>query len=168
MAHEADKWVTGVRVETEKFMEDLACAFQQASSIMARMEAVDHAWGDASVYQSRVIQRLEALRRTPLWMLIDGGVIQESDRYEFSRWYSSVVTGRFFDVAQADSARVRKAMENIIDGVQNNLEVIFARRLNPDEVTTNNLRGRLVPFFSEVKTFVLDDFENTSTFSSLI
>lgn len=74
----------------------------------------------------------------------------------------------FFDVARADSVKVGKAMVNILDEVLNTLEAIFARRLTLEEMTTDGLKNRLEPLFSEVGNFVQDDFENTSTFSSII
>lgn len=59
-------------------------------------------------------------------------------------------------------------MGKIKEGIFNTLEALFAKWLTPEEVTLDGLKGRLLPFFSEVRTFVQIDFENVSTFSSII
>lgn len=63
---EADKWVGGVRVEAEKFIEDLLSSFQHASSILTRMENVDQAWTETHTYQDKTIPRLAALMHMPM------------------------------------------------------------------------------------------------------
>lgn len=96
-------------------------------------------------------------------------MIQEEDRYDFLGWYSLAFTGRgFFDIAQAKSIRVKKAMGNIQEGVLNTLEALFAKRPTPEEVTVDGLRSKLELFFSDVRSFAQVDFENISTLSNII
>lgn len=86
LAQEVDKWVANVFIKMEKFMEDLAHSYQQTSDIMEQMDTVDQAWGEARIYQNKVVLHLEALMHTPLQTLVEGGVIQEGDRYDFTSW----------------------------------------------------------------------------------
>lgn len=91
---EVGKWIEDISKQAEDFLAQFFQALDKTSMLIFKMQHLEGVWDDFQPVKEKAIPHLKVLKRIPTPTLIQEGVIQAGDVYDFQGWYYSLAMQR--------------------------------------------------------------------------